>query len=192
MFHFLFKEKFMKVPPFAPKKINRVRQAGMTLIEVIASLAVVGVVVVGALSLYANANSSQSSTQTLKDLIAIRSAVQQLYLGQGSYGVGNLNAPLITANKIPSTLTVSGSTLTTPFGGTLTATGATTAITLALTNVPADICTSLLTNASQGWASVKVGASAALTTFPVTPTIATAAAQCGGTAPFTITWTTLN
>lgn len=179
----MFKKPFKKIGKF---------QAGMTLMELIASLAVIAVVIVGAVALYGNASSSASSVTMTKDIMAIRSAAQQLFQGQGGYGTASINATLITANKIPGDLSISGTTISTPLGGTLTVTGATSAITLAITNVPADVCTQLLTNLATGWASVQVGSSAALTTFPVSPAIATAAANCGGTAPFAITWTTLN
>lgn len=167
-------------------------QAGMTLMELITALAIIAAVVVGALSLFGSANSSQNSTQMLKDLTAIRSAVQSLYMGQGGYGTASLNQTLITANKIPSTMTVSGSTINTALGGTLTVTGNTSNFTMVITNLGADVCTSILTNSSTGWSSVKVNTSPVITTFPVSPAVATAAAQCGGTAPFTITWTTVN
>lgn len=165
-------------------------QAGMTLMELIAGLAILAAVIVGGLSLFGNANSAQNSTQLLKDMTAVRSATQTLFMGQGGYGTASLNQTLITAAKVPATMTVSGTTINTALGGTLTVTGNTSNVTMLLTNVPADVCTSLLTNSSTGWSSVKVGTSTALTVFPVTPAIATAAAQCGGTAPFSITWTT--
>jgi prepilin-type N-terminal cleavage/methylation domain-containing protein len=171
---------------------TRQSQYGMTLMELIAALAIIAVVVVGAVSLYGNASSSANAVGMTKDIMAVRSAAQQLFLGQGGYGTASINATLITGNKIPGDLSVSGSTISTPLGGTMTVTGNTSNLTLNIDNVPADVCTQLLTNLSTGWSSVKVGTSTALTTFPVTPAIATAAAQCGGTAPFSITWTTVN
>ncbi len=168
------------------------RQAGMTLVEIIAALAIIAVVIVGALALYASGSSSANSNAMLQDLTAIRSATQQLYMGQGGYGTVSLNTILETAQKVPTDMTVSGGTITTRLGGTLTVTGATTDFTINITNVPADVCTQLITNSADGWASVKVGASTPITAFPVSPAIATAAAQCGGTAPFSITWTTPN
>lgn len=166
------------------------KQRGMTLMELIASLAIMAVVIVGAVSLYGNANSSANTGTLVKDIMAVRSATQTLFQGQGGYGSASLNSTLITANKVPGDLSVSGTTISTPLGGTLTVTGNTTNFTIATTNVPADVCTQLLTNLNTGWTSVQVGTSTALTAFPVTPAIATAAAQCGGTAPFAITWTT--
>lgn len=180
------------------KYINAKRkQAGMTLMEIIAALAIISAVVVGALALYNSANSSQTSTQLLKDITSIRLATQQLYQGTGTYGAAatNLVPVLITSNKIPTTLTPSGgTTINTPLGGTLAVVAGTGGLNVVMTlsNVPTDICVALLTSASSGWSSVKVGASAALVTFPVSPATATAAANCGGTAPFSIAWTTVN
>lgn len=166
------------------------KQAGASLMEAISYLAIASVVIVGAVSLLGNANSANSSNELLRDLHAVRSATQSFFQGQGTYGTASLNSTLITAKKIPATLSVSGSTISTSVGGTLVVTGNTSNFTMALSNLPADVCSSLIANSSTGWAQVQVGSSPAITTFPVSPTTATAAANCGGTAPFTVTWTT--
>lgn len=62
------------------------KQAGITLMEVIGSLLVIGLVVSGALSLFGSADSSQKGNQMLADINAIRSAVKGMYSGQGGYG----------------------------------------------------------------------------------------------------------
>lgn len=168
-------------------------QVGVTLIELLAALAIAAIVVSGGLSLYNMAVSSSSGTAMVKGIIAIRASTQQMFMGQGSYGVGSVNATLITANKVPADFTTATPTINTPLsGGTLTVTGATNNFTIAVTNVPDDVCTTLITNLTTGWASVKVDASAAIVAFPVTPGVATSAANCGGAAPHTITWTTSN
>ncbi|MGS0741438.1 type 4 pilus major pilin [Glaciimonas sp. GG7] len=163
-------------------------QAGLTLMEMIAALGIMAIVVVGALALFNNANSSNTSTQALRDLISIRSSTQSLFIGQGGYGTASMNQALISSKKIPSTMTVSGSTINTVWGGTVTVTGNNTNFTIAITNMNEDICTSLLSNASVGWQSAKVG-STVLSTFPISPNIASDSAHCG-TAPASIVWTT--
>lgn len=173
------------------KKFNSTQQ-GMTLMELIAGLAILAAVIVGSLSLFNNASTSNASTQLVKDMAAVRSATQQFFMGQGTYGAASLNQALITASKIPSTMRVVGTTINTMNGGTLTVTGNTTNFTMTLTNVAPDLCANMITNSSVGWSSVKVGAGATLTTFPVTPTVATDAANCGGAGPFSITWTTIS
>lgn len=168
------------------------RQKGASLIEGIAYLVIASLVIGGALALNQNAVSSNSSSQMLRDINAIRSSTQQFFMGQGSYGTTSLNNALIVASKIPSSMSVSGSTISTPMGGTLTVTGNTNNFRIAITNVPADVCSNLITNASTGWTSVQIGSSTPLTTFPVSPATATGASACGGTAPFSITWTSVS
>lgn len=174
----------MKVSMKRVAKFNK--QAGLTLIELIASLAILALVIGGALSLYSSASSSQGSTQMTSELAAIRAATKSLYYGQGGYGTANLNQVLVSGNKVPSTITVAAGTppvLTNSQNGTVTVTGATTNFNITVTNVPTDICTSVLSSTA-GWTSVKVGSSAAVVTFPISPD--TAATQCSAGATQTI------
>lgn len=162
------------------------RQAGLTLIELIASLAVLALVIGGALALYSSASSSQGSTQMTQELNAIRAATKSLYYGQGGYGTVNLNQVLVSGNKVPSTIIVAAGTpptLTNSQNGTVSVVGATSNFNITVTNVPTDICTSVLSSTG-GWTSVKVGAAAAVTTFPISP--GTAATQCAAAATQTI------
>lgn len=161
---------------------NLKKQAGMTLMEVIASLAVMAVVVVGALSLYNSAQSSQQSTAITRDLAAVHSALSGLFAGQGTYGASttNLNAILKSTNRIPTTMTADASVppvITTALNGTLTATAAATAgqVSVAITNVTSDVCTFLAVNAG-GWTTLGVGATGVTPlTLPTTPALAAAA-----------------
>lgn len=158
---------------------NLVRQAGMTLMEVIASLAIMSVVVVGALALYSSASSSQSATAMTQDVSAIRSSLKTLWAGQGTYGTSgdNLNAVLKNAGRIPTTMTVSADAvpvITHSQNGTLVAAaGATTGqFTLTLTNIPTSICTALASGASS-WVSLYAGATGVTQiNLPATPVTA--------------------
>ena len=172
----------MKVPIFSKAK----KQAGLTLIESMAALSIFAVVVGGALALYGGASSSQTSTQMTSDLSAIRSAVKSLYFGRGGYGTANLNSVLVNGQKVPTTMSVTAGTpptITHGLNGTVTATGASTVFTLTVTEIPTDVCLNLLAG-TNGWNSVKVGAAAAITTFPITPD--TASTQCAAAATNTI------
>lgn len=172
-------------------QFNRIlrHQAGVTLMELMMSLAIAALVVVGALSLYSGTSSTNTSTQLMKDIMGLRSATQQFFMGQGSYGTASLNQALITANKVPGTMTVSGTSILTANGGQVTVTGATTNFTISVTNVDASVCSTVLANTSTGWSSVTVNGGSAITAFPISPLVSTSANACGGTAPFTITWT---
>lgn len=164
-------------------------QKGMTLMEVIASLGVLAVVVIGALALYNSADSSQKSNQMQVDFTSLRSAMKTLYSGQGSYGTSNVNDVLVTAKKVPATMTVD--TTTTPdtinhsLNGTVNIAGATSTFTLTATNIPSDVCTNLMT-AGGGWVSVKAG-SASARTPPIDP--GTASTDCGAAATLTMVFT---
>src|SRR6185369_12329945 len=117
------------------------KQAGITLMEVIAGLLIIGLVVAGALSLFGSADSSQKSNQMLSDMTALRSAVKGMYAGQGGYGTANLNGVLKTANRIPATMTADASTppvITHSMNGTATITGTSggAQFSIAITNIP--------------------------------------------------------
>lgn len=168
------------------KKFNSVRgskQAGMTLIEVMSSLAIFAIVVGGALALFGSASSSQASTQMTSDLNALRTNVKSLWYGQGSYGTASLNATLITSKKVPTTMTVASPNITNSFNGAVVVTGATTQFTISVAAIPVDVCTSLLATAS-GWNSVQVTGGTAQTAFPIAPDVAAAQCSLGSTITF--------
>lgn len=167
-----------------PTRIHK--QAGMTLIEAIVVITLGALAIGGALSLYNNASAGQHASQMVSDSSAIRASVKSLYANNGGYGVGSLNSVLINSNKVPTSMSVSGTTITHQLNGTVTVTGATTTFTAAFTNIPTDVCTNLL-SASSGYSQIVVGANAAITTFPVSP--ATASTQCSAAALQTVTFT---
>lgn len=68
------------------------KQSGMTLMEVLASLGILALVVIGALALYSQASTSQKSTELQSNLQAFRQGIQQMY--KGSYGSASLNGAL--------------------------------------------------------------------------------------------------
>ena len=165
------------------------RQAGISLLEIITALLVIGLVISGALALFGNADSSQKSNQMQSDITALRSAVKGLYAGQGGYGATNLNSVLKNAQKIPADLAVSAATppvITHSMNGTITVTGATAAYTIAVTNIPTDVCVALLTQSMTGWTSIQAQATT-MATFPITP--ATASTNCSTTNANTVTFT---
>ncbi len=175
------------------KKVNfGFKQAGVTLIELIVGLVIIGLIVSGALALFASAQSSQSSTQMVQDVISIRSNTKSLFMGQGSFGTAgtNLNNILVTAKRIPSTIridtTTTPNTLTHQLNGTvnIVSAGGGQSFTVTLTAVPADVCIPLMTGA-QSWLSVKGGTATARTTFPIPAATATADCATGTDMVFT-------
>lgn len=172
-----------------PTMQSRFHQAGLTLLEISAGLVLASLVLAGSLALFDSTRTSQASTGLANDLVSIRQSVRMVKQGRGTYGTASLDSTLIASGRLPPTLRVSGSTINTSYGGTLAITGATSAFSIVLTTIPRAACITLLSSADNGWTSVKVGAGAALTTFPITPDIANDSTHCGAAATsYTLTF----
>lgn len=169
---------------------NKSRQAGVTLMELIAALAVMAVVVVGAIALYTSASSSERATTMGRDLLAVQAATKTIYSGQGTYGASgtNLNGVLVTAKKIPTTIKVDAATtpptLTHQSNGTVNVASTGTSFSVTMTSITEDLCVQMMSGAS-GWASVKAGTATARTSFPIAPADAAADCATGTTMVFT-------
>jgi len=166
------------------------KQAGVTLIELIVGLVIIALIVAGALSLFSTAQSSQSSTQMLQDVVSLRSTTKALYMGQGSYGTSgnNLNNILVQGKRVPTTIltdtTTTPNTLTHQLNGTVNIASIGNGFTITLTNIPADVCMPLMTGA-QNWISVKAGTASAVTAFPISAATASTDCATGTTMVFT-------
>jgi prepilin-type N-terminal cleavage/methylation domain-containing protein len=171
----------------------RARNKGVTLMELIAAIAVVAILVVGALTLYGAANNGTNSTQMQRDLTGVQASVKSLYAGQAGYGTSgdSLVGTLKQFGGLPSdwSATTSGSTTTVShqLNGNVTITSGGTNFSVELTAVPPEVCTKIASNAAAGWATVKIGS--ASNTVPVST--AAASAACGDTAQ-TMTFTSKN
>jgi prepilin-type N-terminal cleavage/methylation domain-containing protein len=163
--------------------LRRTKQAGFTLLEVTVVLVIGALLIGGALALFSGASSAQASNQLLSDLTSVRSSVKSTFYGQGGYGTANLNQVLVNAGRVPSTITVTAGTPPTLThgvnSGTMTIVGATNNYNITLTNIPTEICLSLLSN-SQGFNQITVNSAAAITAFPISP--ATASTSCSTTS----------
>lgn len=138
------------------------KQKGLTLIELIAGLAIVAAVIVGALSLFNNANSGQKSGQIITDSVAMRTAIRHLFSGTGNYSpAGSLNNVLAKSSKVPSNIRVDTSTTPTTFShgfnGTIETSALGTYFYVRYNNIPQDACINILTGSS-AWPRITVGA----------------------------------
>lgn len=173
---------------YVNKKLGK--QAGVTLIELIVGLVIIGLIVAGALAMFGTAQSSQSGIQTQVELNGIRAVTKGLFMGQGSYGVSgtNLNNILVTSKRIPSTikvdLTTTPYTLTNSLSGTVNIVSTGAGFTLTETNIPADVCVAVMAG-TQNWVSAKAGTATAVTVFPYTTTQAATDCATGTTLVFT-------
>jgi prepilin-type N-terminal cleavage/methylation domain-containing protein len=102
--------------------VQRCKQDGFTLIELLIGLAVVfglGVIVLG----LGGKVFASKDAKVLKDAaLEISSTVMGWGSGTG-FGTASLNSNLINAEKVPSSISVSGTTLTHNLGGTTNITG---------------------------------------------------------------------
>lgn len=172
------------------RKVHRkFKQAGLTLMELIVSLAVVAVVVSGSIALYNSASSSERATAMSRDLMAIASATKALFVGQGTYGTAgtNLNTILVNTKKLPTTISIipgNPPTLVHQNKGNIIVQSTGSGFKVTMTEVSTDLCITLMTQAA-GWTSVQVGTAAARTSFPISPATASADCATGTTMVFT-------
>lgn len=129
------------------------RQQGVSLVEALAWIAIAGIVIAGAVSLFLSTMSGTKNQQFMKDVMGLRVGVQGLLASQGTYGAVSLNSALISAKKVPATLPVSGTTISNQWGGTITVTGAGTSFTVTSSAMPKDACMESMTGAA-GWLTV--------------------------------------
>ena len=173
------------------KQMNRniVKQAGVSVLEVLISLAIIGLVIAAAVGGANLAFSAQSTNNMTSEVSSIRNTTKNFYSKATSYGTSSLNLNLIAAKAFPDYLKVDTTlgTVTNSFGGTIVVTGATTGFTIGYTLVPKDVCVKHIANSgSGGLQTVAVNGGSALT-VPVSPDSAVAACN---TATNSIVWTT--
>ena len=175
-------------PVTAPRRharLHRGAQRGASLLEAIAYLGIAAVVVLGAVSLLNGAFGSAKANQTAEEVVALRTAVRKLYMGQ-AYPVETLVPNLLLANAVPATLArdAGAGSLSNSWGGAVTVAGTANGFTITYGAVPQDVCVNLVSGAS-GWTSIAQGETS-LTVFPVT--VANATGLCSNAAGNAITF----
>lgn len=144
------------------KTLFHKKQKGLTLIELIAGLAIVAAVTIGALSLFGNANSGQKSGQIVTDSVAMRTAIRHLFSSTGGYLPLNasVNNVLAKSSKVPSNIrvdtTTSPATFSHSLNGTITTNTQGSFFFITYNNIPQDACINILTGSS-GWPRITVG-----------------------------------
>ena len=168
------------------KKINAVhrvhrvrRQAGISLLELIAGLAIIAMIIIGALALVSQADTSAKSSELLKGVSAIRANVLAASkTGQSALGIGDVTPLLIRGKFVPENWIQSPTTLQHSYGGTARIDAATDHYTLTLQKVPEEGCIRLVAEqAGSSWRQVIVGSTTV--TFPTTMVAAAAACVSG-------------
>ena len=143
--------------------MTRRKQAGVTLIEAASTLGLFALLVGGALMMFGSSNNSQGASQHTAEATGLRLAMKQMFNGQGNYGsatatYASANGTLVTANKVPSTMSASGTTITNKWGGTVAVMGNNVQFYVSTASVPQDVCVTMVSTAiQQGWSTVGAG-----------------------------------
>lgn len=173
------------------------KQKGLTLIETLIALLVLGVVIAGALLLYSRANASSAANATQNQLLALTTAVREISPGPSFTGI--TQSTLVTARKAPSDM-VNGTNLVNKFGGPVTIAAATygtgapagNAFTISFAGVPADVCSSVVARALENYPRIEVGSTVVQDKRAATPVVGTATSvttACGAADEATLTFT---
>jgi type II secretory pathway pseudopilin PulG len=153
------------------------KQSGISSIEVIASLTILATVISAAIALFSSASSSQAVSQMSIDMASLRTSIQKMYSGQAGYGVSgvNLNAGLIGAGQVPTSLTVVSGNLVNVYAGQVNAVSNGPGFSVTTTRIPLGVCVGLLTK-TNGWTTAAVGANPPQA---APSTVTNAKTQCG-------------
>jgi len=164
------------------------KQLGISVLEVLIGLAVIGLVVAGVAGLSTTAFSNQGTVGMTQEVAQLRNAVKNIYSRQSGYGAASLNSQLIDAKAFPEYLAFDPLTfvVTNSWGGTIAVTGATATYTIGYTAVPKDVCLKHLAQAGAGGlTSVTVNGGLAVAA-PVSPSAAQTACSAATNA---VVWT---
>lgn len=165
-------------------KNNKRRKRGYSLVEIAAGLAVVAILILGALALVSVVNQSRLFTQASNELNVVQQAVRSLYSGQSNFS-GITSKILIDTKAVPAKMIFNNTSLRHAFSGEITvaaasaAGGAGSGFQVTFASIPADVCVKMLTaDLGRGLFSAGVSTMAEQGALPFSP--ATAVVQCSG------------
>lgn len=138
--------------------------AGVTLMELIATLAIIALIAIGALSLYNAAQSSEAAERLISDAMATQTAVRQVYRGYTDYGNDSdvLQTVMWRSKRLPTTIkaTVDESgkvSFVHHLGGKFALGAMEDRFVIVFSDIPSDVCIPMLSMTGSGWEEVTVG-----------------------------------
>ncbi|MBN9407682.1 MAG: prepilin-type N-terminal cleavage/methylation domain-containing protein [Burkholderiales bacterium] len=162
--------------------LRRLRQRGVTLLELIAALAIIAIIIIGALALVSQADASAKSGELLRGLASLRAGTIAATMGEVGFGNDNMNTALIRSRRIPDNWTRPGNTtdIIHSYGRPVTVMGLGDRFSVTFEDVPVEACIQLISQqAGTSWQSVTVAGGTAVN-FPTTLIGATAACGAAG------------
>lgn len=167
---------------------NLRRSRGFTLIEMLVVVAIVAVIAAFAAGRIGGFGTAQKVSNHIVQVSSLIANTKQLRSSTG-YGAAatDLVPTLIKSGLVPSGMQVSGSTIKSPFGGTVTVVSTGNGYTVTDPTIPQDACIQVLPKISQsGVVSTKVGTSTAITGEV---DAATATTNCANATANSVAWT---
>ena len=125
-------------------------ERGATLIEAVLFMVIALGLVSGGVVLYEQASRSAKTNETIRMLTSLQSQTRALFQSQPNFGTASIVETLITSNAVSSTFQRDSDSngendaIVSPFGSNVTVTGATANFTIAVEDVPVDICTRIV------------------------------------------------
>jgi type II secretory pathway pseudopilin PulG len=152
-------------------------QRGISLLEIIAALAIIAIIIIGALALVGQADTSAKSSELLKGITGLQANVKSLYNGQQGYKYGNITDLLISAKAAPSNW-VRGNKLQHGYGGEVVVDAFDTYFTMTVRHVAKEACIRVISEqAGTNWASITVNGGGSINARSMT--VADAVSMCG-------------
>ncbi len=138
-------------------------ERGATLIEAVLFTVIALGIISGGVVLYEQASRSSRTNETVRMLTSLQSQVRALFQSQSNFGTSDMASVLIAANAVPSSLQKDSNSdgdndsLVSPFGTTVTVTGARQNFTVEVEDVSVDICSRVVAFDSTGNGTVGTG-----------------------------------
>jgi len=168
-------------------------QKGFTLIEFMIVVALIAVSILAILG-YKSLAKSDSTTGTETNNVAVMTTKMPKLKAAGSYGTSgtDLMPALIALGGVPSTMSITGNTVTNSWGGSVTASSTGPGYTITYNNVPKDACVSLaggMSGGSSGDMTTSINGGSAISGAVQGSQSATA---CSSETANTVAWTYTN
>ncbi len=147
---------------FIPPEYKQIER-GATLIEAALFTVIALGTIIGGIVFFQQASISAKTNEMVRTMASLQTQVRALFQTQASFGTAGINTLLITSNAAPSNILQDTDddgdfdALAHGFGGAITVTGATGQFTIALADVPVDVCTRIVAFDASGNGTVGSG-----------------------------------
>ncbi len=139
------------------------RERGATLIEAVLFSVIALGLVIGGIVFFEQASLSSRTNDAIRLMASLPTQIRALYQSQSSFGSGSIVDLLISSKAVPVSMLEDTDTdskfdaINNMFGGSVTATGAGSQFTIALSDVPVEVCSRMIPFDSSGSGTIGTG-----------------------------------